>query len=157
MKRRRALLKGFSYIFLIVSSFIVVYPVLYLALGAFTTTERFIDTIFFPIPNTLNLDFIREALDWAIWDAYVFTLLRCAFYVTLSVVVGLLGGYVFSKLRFPGKNKVFLLLLAGMVMPAVLMILPMYIMMARLPFVGGNNLFGQGGHGDPKQGGIPKL
>ena len=147
MTRRARLLRALSYIFLSVSSLIMIYPVLYIVLAAFTTPERFFNTLFFPVPNTLNLDFIREALDWAIWDAYVFTLLRCAFYVTLSVVVGLLGGYVFSKLRFPGKNKVFLLLLAGMVMPAVLMILPMYIMMARLPFVGGNNLFGQGGHG----------
>jgi multiple sugar transport system permease protein len=61
--------------------------------------------------------------------------------------VGLIGGYIFSKMRFPGKNKVFLLFLSGMVMPGILMLVPMYLLMAWFPLAGGNNILGQGGHG----------
>ena len=147
MKSREQAVRRLSYAFLIVSSLIMVYPVLYIVLGAFTTPDRLIETVFLPIPNTLNLCTIQEALDQGVWDAYVFTFLRCAFYLTVTLVVGVMGGYIFSKLRFPGRDKVFLLLLSGMVMPAILMILPNYIMMARLPLVGGNDIFGQGGHG----------
>ena len=45
------------------------------------------------------------------------------------------------------KNKVFLLLLSGMVMPGILMLVPQYLQMAWWPLVGGNNILGQGGHG----------
>ena len=77
----------------------------------------------------------------------MFTLQRCLFYITITLVVGMLGGYIFSKLRFPGKNKVFLLFLSGMVMPGILMIVPMYLLAAWFPFAGGNDWLGRGGHG----------
>jgi multiple sugar transport system permease protein len=147
MTRRGQVLRTLSYIFLCVSSFIMIFPVLYIALGAFTTPDRFIATIFFPIPNTLNLGMIARFLSRGVWDAYVFTLARCAFYVTLSLFTGVIGGYIFSKLRFPGKNKLFLIVLSGMVMPAILMILPMFLMVARFPLAGGNDIWGNGGHG----------
>ena len=50
MKRRRALLKGLTYLFLIVSSFIVVYPVLYLALAHSRRPSDFSIPSFFPSP-----------------------------------------------------------------------------------------------------------
>ncbi len=147
MTRRARVLKTLSYIFLCVSSFIMFYPVLYIVLAAFTTPARFFATVFLPIPNTLNLDLIVRLLNRGVWDAYVFTLARCVFYIALALVTGVLGGYIFSKMRFPGKRKLFLLVLSGMVMPAILMILPMFIMVARVPLAGGNDLWGSGGHG----------
>jgi multiple sugar transport system permease protein len=77
----------------------------------------------------------------------VFTLIRVLFYIFVTLSMGLIGGYIFSKLRFPGKNKVFLLFLSGMVMPGILMLVPMYLMMAWFPLAGGNNILGRGGHG----------
>jgi multiple sugar transport system permease protein len=155
MNRRARVVRMLSYVFLCVSSFIMILPVLYAFLGAFTTGERLEQAVILPIPNTLNLGIFTRIFNQGgdqpyntpVMRSYLFTLARCAFYVMFAVVVGMLGGYVFSKLRFPGRNKIFLLLLAGMVMPAIVMILPMFLMMSRFPNVGGNNLFGQGGHG----------
>jgi multiple sugar transport system permease protein len=147
MTRRAQLIRALSYLFLSVSSFIMIFPVLYIALAAFTTPERFFATFLFPVPNTLNLPLIGRLLTRGVWDAYLFTLARCAFYVTLALITGIMGGYIFSKLRFPGRSKLFLLVLSGMVMPAIVMILPMFIMVARVPFAGGNDQWGGGGYG----------
>ncbi len=147
MKKRKNLIKALSYIFLSVSSFIMIYPVLFMALGSFTTNDRFLDATLLPIPNTLNIALFQRAFNAGVWDAYVFTLARVIFYLGVNLFVGLVGGYIFSKLRFPGKNRVFLLFLSGMVMPGILMLVPMYLMMAWFPLVGGNNILGQGGHG----------
>jgi multiple sugar transport system permease protein len=147
MRERQLIVKTLSYIFLIVTSFIMVYPVVFMILGAFTTKEQFVKTIILPVPNTLNVDLFQSALRSGIWDAYVFTLVRVGFYIVVTVVVGLIGGYIFSKLNFPGKNKVFLLFLSGMVMPGILMLVPQYLMMAWWPNVGGNDWLGRGGHG----------
>ena len=147
MKRQRLIGRIFLYTFLSITSFIMIYPVLFMVLGTFTTNERFVDASFLPIPNTLNLDLFYKALTYGVWDSYVFTLVRCLWYIGVTVGVGLLAGYIFSKLRFPGRNKVFLLFLSGMVMPGVLMLVPSYLLMAWFPFAGGNNIIGQGGHG----------
>lgn len=147
MKRQRTAVRVLSYIFLGISSFIMIYPVLFMALGSFTTKDRFLEADVLPIPDTLNIVLFRRALGAGVWDAYVFTLERCIFYITITLLVGLIGGYIFSKLQFPGKNKVFLLFLSGMVMPGILMLVPSYLMMAWFPLVGGNNILGQGGHG----------
>ncbi len=123
----------------------MIYPVLFMALGSFTTPDRFLETYILPIPNTVNLDLFRRGFE-AVWDSYVITFIRVAFYVTINVLVGIIGGYIFSKLRFPGKNRLFMVFLSGMVMPSILMIVPMYLMMAWFPFAGGNHIF-FGGHG----------
>ena len=109
MKQRQFILKTFSYIFLIISSFIMIYPVLFMALGSFTTNEQFLRAVILPIPNTLNIALFKRAFGAGVWDAYLITLIRVAFYIAITLTVGLIGGYIFSKLRFPGKNKVFLL------------------------------------------------
>ena len=124
----------------------MIYPVLYMALGSFTTKDRFLETIFLPIPNTVNLGLFTRAFS-AVWDSYLFTLARVIFYLTMNLLTGLMGGYVFSKLRFPGKDRIFLLFLSGLVMPNILIVVPQYLQMARFPFAGGNNILGQGGHG----------
>jgi multiple sugar transport system permease protein len=147
MRQRQQLVRILSYVFLTVSSFIMIYPVLFMVLGAFTTREQFVKAIILPIPNTLNVELFQHAFRSGIWDAYLFTLIRTTFYIAVTVGVGLIGGYIFSKLNFPGKNKVFLLFLSGMVMPAILMLVPQYLMMAWWPNVGGNNWLGQGGQG----------
>src|SRR5438552_10223254 len=113
MQQRKLILKTASYIFLGISSFIMIYPVLFMALGSFTTNDRFLDAVFLPIPNTLNIAMFERALGSGVGASYIFTLERVAFYVAVTLLVGLIGGYIFSKLRFPGKNKIFLLFLSG--------------------------------------------
>jgi multiple sugar transport system permease protein len=147
MKTTPVLVRGLTYAFLIVSTLLLIYPVLYMVLGAFTTSSRLAETILLPIPNTLNLRIIQQAWTTGLWQAYVFTLARCVFYIVLALTVGLIGGYIFSKLNFPGRHKLFLLFLSGLVLPQVVLIVPMYLMMAWFPLAGGNNILGQGGHG----------
>ena len=147
MRQQRIIGRIFSYTFLTLSSFVMVYPVLYMVLGTFTDNNRFLDATFLPIPNTLNTDLFYRALTYGIGDSYIFTLYRCLWYIFVTLGVGLIAGYIFSKLRFPGRNRVFLLFLSGMVMPGVLMLVPSYLLMAWFPLAGGNNILGQGGHG----------
>lgn len=147
MKKQKLFIRTLSYIFLIVSSFVMIYPVLFMALGSFTTNNQFLEAELLPIPNTLNTQLFSRAIGAGVGDAYLFTLQRCIFYIVITLFFGIVGGYIFSKLRFPGKNKVFLLFLSGMVMPGILMLVPSYLLMAWFPLVGGNNILGQGGHG----------
>ena len=52
----------------------------------------------------------------------------CAITTVISLIVGSIGGYAFARLRFPGKNALLLVLLAIQFLPAVTVIIPMFMM-----------------------------
>jgi multiple sugar transport system permease protein len=58
-----------------------------------------------------------------------------------------LGGYTFSRLRFAGRDQLFLIVLATMMIPGTVTLIPLFYLMIHAPLVGGNNLLGQGGAG----------
>ncbi len=60
--------------------------------------------------------------------------------VTLLVVAGqlitsIMGGYAFARLKFPGRDKLFLLYLATYMIPFVVLIIPLYQVMQALDWV----------------------
>ena len=56
-------------------------------------------------------------------------------------------GYTLARLRFRGKNTIFVLILSTIMVPSQIAFIPMFLLVAKMPLVGGNNLFGQGGSG----------
>lgn len=63
--------------------------------------------------------------------------------VTILVVVGqvftsILGGYAFSRLRFRGRDKIFLLYLGSIMIPFVVLLIPLYRLMIAIDW--GNTL-----------------
>lgn len=57
--------------------------------------------------------------------------------ITICVVLGqlvtsVLGGYAFARLRFPGRDVVFVLYLGTMMIPFVVLIMPLYQLMVQL-------------------------
>lgn len=54
---------------------------------------------------------------------------------TLSVLINAAAGYAFAKLRFAGRDGVFKLLLAALVIPAQVTMLPLFLLMKQLGLV----------------------
>lgn len=53
----------------------------------------------------------------------------------LSLLVNTMAGYAFAKLRFAGRERIFQLLLAALVIPAQVAMLPLFLMMKQLHLV----------------------
>jgi multiple sugar transport system permease protein len=74
-----------------------------------------------------------------------------AFVATATTVLNLffdsLAAYVFAKRRFPGRDFIFVLFLATMMVPGQVTLIPNYLVLKHIPFFGGNDMFGNGGHG----------
>ena len=75
-----------------------------------------------------------------------------SFLITVLVVVGSLlfnslAGYAFARLRFKGRDLLFMTILLGMMVSPQSIIIPQYVMMRSVPLTGGNNLMGSGGTG----------
>jgi multiple sugar transport system permease protein len=58
-----------------------------------------------------------------------------------------LAAYVFAKRRFPGRDAIFLVFLATMMIPGQVTLIPNYLVLKHIPLFGGNDISGQGGHG----------
>jgi multiple sugar transport system permease protein len=58
-----------------------------------------------------------------------------------------LAAYVFAKRKFPGRDFIFVLFLATMMVPGQVTLIPNYLVLKHIPLFGGNDLFGNGGHG----------
>ena len=68
--------------------------------------------------------------------------------VTFSVLVtSSMAGYALAKLHFRGRDVIFRFILATMMLPTFLLLIPDYLIMVNWPLVGGNNILGQGGDG----------
>jgi multiple sugar transport system permease protein len=67
--------------------------------------------------------------------------------VTLQVFLGSLVAYTFAKRTFPGRDFLFFLGLATLMVPFQVTMIPNYLILKSIPLFGGNNLAGVGGHG----------
>lgn len=66
---------------------------------------------------------------------------------TGTVVFGAMTGYALARMRFRGREIVFLLFISMMMVPTYVKVLPQFLMMKMMPFFGGNDWLGQGGTG----------
>ena len=106
---------------IMITSFI---PVLVMLILSFKTNfEIYHD--FFALPDTLAWGNYSKALE-QLTRNMINTILVVAFAVILTLVVSALSGYVFAKMKFPGKNFLYLSLIALMMIPSVLYLAPNY-------------------------------
>jgi len=95
-------------------------------------------TSFKSIPDSVNVTF--WAHPWTteawrtLWNDYDFptyiknSLFLCAVIVTCNLFLSALGGYAFARLRFPGRELLFLLVLGTLMVPDQLRLLPIFVM-----------------------------
>src|SRR6218665_2206589 len=68
--------------------------------------------------------------------------------VTTSVLItSAMAGYALAKLHFRGRDVIFRFILATMMLPPFLLLIPDFLIMLNWPLVGGNNILVQGGDG----------
>ncbi len=65
----------------------------------------------------------------------------------LNTLFNAMAAYCFAKRKFPGRNVIFVLFLSTMMVPPQVTLIPNYLIIKHIPFFGGNDIFGNGGHG----------
>lgn len=140
------------YLFLLVGVLIMVYPILFILMVSFFTPTEFntLGVSFFPIAQKPTLANIQQLFlvnaDRYTLIYYLNSLFRTAYGTFFACLTSLLAGYVFGRLRFKGKNILFLVLLATQMLPGIMSIMPTFLELYRFPFAGGNFVF-MGGRG----------
>ena len=131
-----------------IASLVMLIPIIMMFMTSFKTMAEIQSPVFHLLPERFSLDNYRDAMSTGEWTVYfknslVITLTA----VVLSLLFNSIAGYAFARLRFRGARVMFLLLMVGLMMPPQVNMLPTFLIMAKFPLAGGNNLLGAGGTG----------
>lgn len=120
----------FSLVFIMVA-----YPVFWMLISSFKPSFAVTGQPF-SLPTSFNLDNYIEAWKTAKFGTAFF---NSIFLVSTSIggilMISCMGGYVFAKLNFPGKNFWFYFWLIGMMVPPHVSIIPNFVIMDRLGLI----------------------
>ena len=135
IKTRDRVNKVIMYVILIIMAFIMLVPFAWMILTAVKTNQEAISVDPFFI-------FPQNGWHWenfiTVWKSYNFiilyknTLLMIFFRVVCACLTATMAGYAFGRLKFPGKNIMFSLVLIQMMIPAQIFIIPQYLMVSKL-------------------------
>ncbi len=81
-----------------------------------------------------NIAQVLASIDF--FGAFLNTLFVTSITTLLILFFSSLAGFVFAKFTFPGKNALFVILLGTMMLPSQLSLVPSFVIMARLGWVG---------------------
>ena len=129
-------------------SVLMLTPVIMMFLTSFKSMEEVKSSVFHLLPEKISLTNYIAALgngNWLIYfrNSLIITISAVAF----SLIFNSIARYAFARLKFKGSKILFAFLLVGLMMPAQVTILPTFLIMAKFPLMGGNNILGQGGTG----------
>ncbi len=122
--------KAFTYILLIAITLAVIIPILWMLTTSLKTeveASRFPPTLLPAVPQWHDYSDVFNAVPFLTY------LLNTVFY-TVAVTVGQfvccsLAAFAFARLRFPGRNVLFIVYLATMLIPAAVTLVPSFIEM----------------------------
>lgn len=112
-------------------------------------TDRQVRTIPLQLlPNPLIFEPYVRAWVGAKFSTYTYNSLIVATGAgVLNSLLSALMGYTLARMSFRGKSLIFSMILSTIMVPSQIAFIPMFLLVARIPLFGGNNLFGQGGSG----------
>lgn len=118
---------------LIAYGIIVVYPLLIMLASSLKTTGEIFANPLSLIPETVRLVNYVDAWNQANFGTYFRnSIFVCAVSVALILFFGSMAAYVLARFSFPGNRAIYLLFLAGFMIPIRLAIVPLFIMMRDL-------------------------
>jgi multiple sugar transport system permease protein len=153
-KRRRNLFQSadvmnvIGYALLIFAAVATVMPFLWMVSTSFKTDQEI-----FRFP----LSFMPDGLEWGNYVDAIKSpeagrqLINSLIYALGSTISNLvfcsLAGYALARMQFSGKNLIFALVVGLLMVPAQSQIVPVYLIVQKIPFAGGNDWLGSGGTG----------
>jgi arabinogalactan oligomer / maltooligosaccharide transport system permease protein len=135
------LFTGFVYVVLLFFTAIALYPIVQVFSISLRPQATLLSSSLAIIPdnatwdNYVELFMDRPFLTW-VWNSFFVTTVV----VLTGVVLASTAGYAFSRYRFPGRRAGMLGLLITQMFPATMLLLPLYIMLAKLNLI--NNFLG---------------
>ena len=133
LRRSYAVNKFITYFFLILGALIMVFPFVWMILTSSKTVPESMQIPPTILPAQIMLDNFKDAIASLPFDRlYINTALMVFFRVICAIFFSSMAGYAFAKLKFRGKNLLFMVVLIQMSLPSQIFIIPQYQMVAKM-------------------------
>lgn len=126
-----------SYAILMIFALCFLIPILFLFLGSFKAESELFSTPFRWLPQHFLLNnYINMFQSIPFWLYFRNTMIIVFFNILGSLISCTTAAYGFARLRWPGRDKVFLIVLMTMVLPYQVTLVPLFIMFNKLHWIG---------------------
>jgi ABC-type glycerol-3-phosphate transport system permease component len=120
---------------LVIAAVIVLAPIIYIILASFKTKTDYIRNQI-GLPNPFVLDNYQALLkdgQLLIWfkNSAIVTIGS----VVIAMIIAAIAAYAFSRINFSGREKIFNFIIALMVIPPIVMIIPLFVLATRAHLV----------------------
>jgi multiple sugar transport system permease protein len=135
VRRKRFLVAVADHSLLIATAIAFVFPILFMLLTALMTNDQALSTKLWPEPfqwSNFSAVFDKAPMLRYGLNTLIYSGLATLFMLISSVPVA----YALSRLRWKGRDAVFLLVLVAMMLPPQVTIVPLYVMWSKLNLVG---------------------
>lgn len=136
-RRQSVLMQGFAYVVCTVMAVAYVFPLYWMITTALKT-----DVEVFKVPPSLFPEnpqwqnFLASTQYIPFWLYMYNTLVICALTIVGTVISCSLIAYGFARVKWPGRNFVFLVYLSTIMLPAQVTMIPLYIVFRQLGWIG---------------------
>ena len=136
-RRRVSWSTAVLHILLILGLVVSIFPFYWLIVMATRTSEEIFAYPPKLVPGSHLMDNVNRVLDSIpFWSSFLNTVIVATLTAALTMFFASLAGFTFAKFRFPGRNWLFALVLATMMVPSQLNTVPMFVIMAHFGWVG---------------------
>lgn len=130
----RALLTGLQYALLIAVALIMLVPFAWMVSTSLKTEEYILRTDF--IPNPASFDSYIRLFEIMPMGRMIFN----SFFITVTatggqILIAAMAGYAFARMKWRGRNVVFALYLATMMIPYQVVVIPQFVLVSKLGWV----------------------
>lgn len=125
-----------AYLFLIVAAVIMLLPLFWMIVGGFKTEWEVTAVPAVWLPSQWRWDnYVYVMTQSLIGTGYKNSLILVTIVTVIQVVTSVVGGYVFAKLRFPGREVLFIGVISTLMLPGFLIQIPLFVMMAKVEWL----------------------
>ncbi|MBE6011119.1 carbohydrate ABC transporter permease [Anaeropeptidivorans aminofermentans] len=125
-----------TYIALIAGSVITILPFIWMILTSFKTSGEIYAMPPSLLPKSFHLDNYSVVFNKIPLYTYLLNSIFIAACVTAATVItSVLAAYAFSNLKFPGRDLLFSMIIATMMVPSELLIIPNFVTLSKLGWI----------------------
>jgi multiple sugar transport system permease protein len=125
-----------AFTLLLIGSVVVLYPFFYMIMNSVKPGREILHS-----PTALPSQITLSGYEGVFERLNILRLFRNSLVLAISITVlntslSALAAYAFAKINFPGRNQLFAFMLATMMIPGVLFLIPTYVLIYNLGWVG---------------------
>ena len=120
------------HILLFVALILSFFPLVWMVSTALKETDQIFSSFLNPIPMPVTFEHFQHVMDSAPMLRFFFNSFFVAFVVTLfQVLTSILAAYALTQFKFWGRDVLFYLIIASMLIPVLVTMLPNYILLSK--------------------------